>query len=47
MGLYTCLLCLLTPCVAAVCACREVLSDAELREMGRRFQEAKQHAPTR
>lgn len=28
-------------------ALREVLSDAELREMGRRFQEAKQHAPTR
>lgn len=35
-------------CVAAVlCAGREVLSDAELREMGKRFQEAKQHAPTR
>jgi hypothetical protein len=33
--------------VTVVCAVREVLSDAELREMGKRFQEAKQHAPTR
>jgi hypothetical protein len=44
IGYCCCCIC----CCSCVCVCcREVLDDAQLREMGKRFLEAKQHLPTR